>query len=86
MFYLVCPDFQTRTSLIEYLKKNGIYAVFHYLSLHKSPYYQPKHDGRVLINSDIYTDQLIRLPLFYELTITEVNYIIDSIKSFFLEN
>lgn len=86
MFYLVCPDLQTRTSLIEYLKKNGIYAVFHYLSLHKSPYYHPKHDGRVLINSDIYTDQLIRLPLFYELTLTEVNYIIDSIKSFFLEN
>lgn len=86
MFYLVCPDFQTRTSLIEYLKKNGIYAVFHYLSLHKSPYYQSKHDGRVLINSDMYTDQLVRLPMFYELTITEVNYIIDSIKSFFLEN
>jgi dTDP-4-amino-4,6-dideoxygalactose transaminase len=86
MFYLVCPDLQTRTSLIEYLKKNGIYAVFHYLSLHKSPYYQSKHDGRVLINSDIYTDQLVRLPMFYELTITEVNYIIDSIKSFFLEN
>lgn len=86
MFYLVCPGFQTRTSLIEYLKKNGIYAVFHYLSLHKSPYYQSKHDGRVLINSDMYTDQLVRLPMFYELTITEVNYIIDSIKSFFLEN
>lgn len=86
MFYLVCPDLQTRTSLIEYLKKNGVYAVFHYLSLHKSPYYQSKHDGRVLINSDMYTDQLIRLPMFYELTITEVNYIIDSIKSFFLEN
>ncbi len=47
MFYLVCPDLQTRTSLIEYLKINGIYAVFHYLSLHKSPYYQPYHDGRM---------------------------------------
>jgi dTDP-4-amino-4,6-dideoxygalactose transaminase len=83
MFYLVCPDLQTRTSLIEYLKMNGIYAVFHYLSLHKSPYYQSKHDGRVLINSDIYTDQLVRLPMFFELTKTEVHYIIDSVKSFF---
>jgi dTDP-4-amino-4,6-dideoxygalactose transaminase len=82
MFYLVCPDLQTRTSLIEYLKTNGIYAVFHYLSLHKSPYYQPYHDGRVLINSDRYTDQLIRLPLYYELTIPDVNSIIDSVKTF----
>jgi dTDP-4-amino-4,6-dideoxygalactose transaminase len=82
MFYLVCPDLQTRTSLIEYLKINGIYAVFHYLSLHKSPYYQPYHDGRALINSDMYTDQLIRLPLYYELTTPDVNSIIDSVKTF----
>ncbi len=82
MFYLVCPDLRTRTSLIEYLKINGIYAVFHYLSLHKSPYYQPIHDGRVLINSDMYTDQLIRLPMYYELTMSDVSSIIDSIKTF----
>jgi dTDP-4-amino-4,6-dideoxygalactose transaminase len=82
MFYLVCPDLTTRTSLIEYLKMNGIYAVFHYLSLHKSPYYLPNHDGRELVNSDRYTDQLIRLPFYYELTIPDVRYIIDSIKSF----
>jgi dTDP-4-amino-4,6-dideoxygalactose transaminase len=83
MFYLVCPSLQIRTSLIEYLKKNGIYSVFHYLSLHKSPYYQAKHDGRALINSDRYTDQLIRLPMYYELTIQEVNSIIDTVKTFF---
>jgi len=82
MFYLVCPDLQTRTSLIEYLKTNGIYAVFHYLSLHKSPFYQPHHDGRVLINSDRYTDQLIRLPMYYELAPTDISCIIDSIKTF----
>ena len=83
MFYLVCPSLQIRTSLIEYLKKNGIYSVFHYLSLHKSPYYQAKHDGRALINSDRYTDQLIRLPMYYELIIQEVNSIIDTVKTFF---
>ena len=83
MFYLVCPNLQNRTSLIDYLRTKGIYAVFHYLSLHKSPYYQPKHDGRIMINSDKYTDQLIRLPLYYELKDIEVNYIIDSIKEFY---
>jgi dTDP-4-amino-4,6-dideoxygalactose transaminase len=83
MFYLVCPNLQTRTLLIEYLKINGIYAVFHYLSLHKSPFYQSKHDGRELINSDHYTDCLIRLPLYYELSESEVHEIIESVKSFF---
>jgi dTDP-4-amino-4,6-dideoxygalactose transaminase len=83
MFYLVCPDLQTRTLLIEQLKVNGIYAVFHYLSLHKSPYYQSRHDGRELLNSDRYTDCLIRLPLYYELSESEVHEIIGSVKSFF---
>jgi dTDP-4-amino-4,6-dideoxygalactose transaminase len=83
MFYLVCSSLHERTALIEHLKANGIYAVFHYLSLHKSTFYQSKHDGRVLPNSDRYTDQLIRLPLYYELTVADVDKIIDTIKAFF---
>jgi dTDP-4-amino-4,6-dideoxygalactose transaminase len=83
IFYIVCSSLEERTSLIEHLKNSGIYAVFHYLSLHKSPYYQQKHDGRVLVNSDMYTDQLIRLPLFFELTTTDLNIIIESVKDFF---
>jgi dTDP-4-amino-4,6-dideoxygalactose transaminase len=86
MFYLICSSLEQRTSLIEYLKMKGIYAVFHYLSLHKSPYYQFKHDGRELIYSDRYTDQLIRLPLYYELTLADVDKIIDSVKAFFANN
>ena len=41
--------------------------MFHYLSLHKSHYYNDKHDGRALPYSDIYSDCLLRLPMFYEL-------------------
>lgn len=83
MFYLVCPDLLTRTALIEFLKTNGIYAVFHYLSLHKSPYYELKYQGKELTNSDHYTDCLIRLPLYFELTESEISEIICCIKSFF---
>jgi dTDP-4-amino-4,6-dideoxygalactose transaminase len=83
MFYLVCSSLDQRTSLIDHLKKDGIHSVFHYLSLHKSPYYQVKHDGRSLANSDRYTDQLLRLPFFYELTLQDVDRIVDSVKKFF---
>lgn len=83
MFYVVCRDINERTNLINHLKQNGINAVFHYLSLHKSQFYQAKHDGRNLPNADRYSDQLLRLPLFYDLTDNEQTQVIHSIKAFF---
>jgi dTDP-4-amino-4,6-dideoxygalactose transaminase len=67
MFYLVCPNLEFRNNLIAKLKENNVMAVFHYQSLHKSPYFQNDHDGRELTNSDYLTDTLVRLPLFFEL-------------------
>lgn len=72
MFYLVCKNLEQRTAFINHLKENNIWAVFHYISLHKSPFYEEKHDGRLLLETDKFTDTLVRLPLFYELNSTEV--------------
>lgn len=83
MFYLVCNNVEERTQLIAHLKQQGVYAVFHYLSLHKSPYYLDKHDGRELPFTDHYSDCLVRLPLFYELTDVEIQKVIQSVKEFF---
>lgn len=82
MFYLVCENLEQRTSLIQFLKDNGIHAVFHYLSLHQSEYYQSKYSGSDLLNSDRFTDALIRLPLFYELTDEQVDYVCNMIFNF----
>ena len=79
MFYLTLKNADIRISLIEYLKGQGIMSVFHYLSLHKSPYYAPYHDGRELPMSDYYTDCLLRLPVFYDLTDIQQQSVIDSI-------
>jgi dTDP-4-amino-4,6-dideoxygalactose transaminase len=67
MFFLVCKNLEQRTSLIQHLKENKIMAVFHYISLHKSPFYKEKHDDRMLPETDKFTDCLLRLPLFFEL-------------------
>lgn len=83
MFYLVCDNLEQRSALIAYLKKNDIYAVFHYLSLHSSPYYSSRHDGRTLPNSDRFMDTLVRLPLYNGLTKEKVEYIIEKIKEFY---
>jgi len=80
MFYLVCQSLEERSSLIRHLKRNNILAVFHYLSLHKSVYYEEKHDGRELVNCDHFADCLVRLPLFYELNSDELSLIIAQIK------
>lgn len=82
MFYLVCEDLEQRTALIHHLKVNGIHAVFHYISLHASEYYQAKHTGPSLPHSDFYTDTLVRLPLFYELTDEQVDFVCDKISDF----
>jgi dTDP-4-amino-4,6-dideoxygalactose transaminase len=84
MFYVLCPSLQIRTQLISFLKSKGIIAVFHYLSLHKSPFYEGKHDGRDLPFADTYSDNLLRLPLYYELKVEEVEYISAQIAEFFL--
>lgn len=83
MFYIVLPSLEERTSLIRYLKENGVGAVFHYLSLHSSDYYQSRHDGRALPQCDRYADCLVRLPLFYDLKIEEVHHICDLISTYY---
>lgn len=74
MFYLVCSDLDVRTRLLQKFKENEVLAVFHYLSLHKSLYYKDKHDGRELPNADKYSNCLVRLPLYYELSNKEIEY------------
>lgn len=84
MFYLVCNNLEERTALIKHLKDNGILAVFHYLSLHSSPYYTDKYDGRELPECDRYADCLVRLPMYYELENENVKRICDLIQNYFL--
>lgn len=80
MFYLVFPDLEKRTKFIAHLKEAGILSVFHYLSLHTSKYYEAKHDGRALPECDHYADCLVRLPMFYDLSIEQVEEICGVIK------
>lgn len=85
MFYMVCRSLDERTQLIAHLKENDICAVFHYLSLHKSDYYRQHHEGIIpdLPNCDHYADCLVRLPMYFELTDSDVDFVIARIKEFY---
>lgn len=67
MFYLVCKNLEQRTALIDLLKANNIMAVFHYISLHSSPFYLDKYDQTKLPQTDRFTETLVRLPLYFTL-------------------
>jgi dTDP-4-amino-4,6-dideoxygalactose transaminase len=83
MFYLVCNNIEDRSGLIEHLKKDGIWSVFHYLSLHTSEYYKDRHDGRILANAGKFESCLVRLPFYFELTDEQLDKIIQSVISFY---
>jgi dTDP-4-amino-4,6-dideoxygalactose transaminase len=83
MFYMVCKSLSQRTALIESLKKSGVNAIFHYLSLHQSTYFKDKYEGGELCQADRYSDCLVRLPMYYELTFEQVDYIIQSVCAFY---
>jgi dTDP-4-amino-4,6-dideoxygalactose transaminase len=80
MFYIIAKNNEHRTKIINNLKAHNFNAVFHYISLHSSPYYINKHDGRVLKNSDMFTNNLIRLPFYYELEDENISKIVNLIE------
>lgn len=87
MFYIKAKNLDERTRLIEYLKQNGIKAVFHYVPLHTS--IAGRKFGQ-FVGEDQYTtkesDRLLRLPMFYALKEDEVIYVTGKIKEFYREN
>ena len=84
MFYIKVKDLEERTALLDYLKKNDINAVFHYVPLHSAPAGLKfgRFDG-----VDNFTakesERLIRLPMYYGLSDNEINKILGVINEFF---
>lgn len=83
MFYIVFKNYEQRHKAILHCKQRNIHPAFHYLSLHKSEFYQNKHDGRDLLQSDRYTDCLLRLPLYPELNLNQIEQICTHIFQLF---
>lgn len=83
LFYIVTNSLEERTLLINFLKEKGIHSVFHYLSLHKSVYYLERNEEVKLSMSDLYTDRLLRLPMYYSLEEGELEGIINAVIDFY---
>lgn len=85
MFYIKVSNLATRSHLIESLKRQGIWAVFHYVPLHSAK------AGLIygqFVGTDIYTtiesERILRLPMFYRLQSNEISMVVDAIINFFI--
>lgn len=83
MFYVLTNNIAQREQLIKGLKAHQILSVFHYLSLHKSPFYAPLYHGPALPQTDFYSEALVRLPFYNGLLDEEVYKVIEAIKQVF---
>jgi dTDP-4-amino-4,6-dideoxygalactose transaminase len=81
IFYLVCNNMFQRDYLTKTLKKAGIQAFFHYPALHLSKYYLQTHDPRMLPNAMKFSEQLIRLPLYVELSQSDQDHVIQALTA-----
>ncbi|MDE7253039.1 MAG: dTDP-4-amino-4,6-dideoxygalactose transaminase [Acetatifactor sp.] len=84
MFYIKAKDMEERTALINHMKENEVLVVFHYVPLHTAP--AGLKFGR-FHGEDVYTtkesERLVRLPMYYGLTLEQVDYICDKIVEFY---
>ena len=83
LFYLLMPSESTRNALINFLKENDIQAVFHYLPLNSSPMAKKigSNEREMPVTENI-SKRLLRLPLYLDLDMKEMSYIVEKIKEF----
>jgi dTDP-4-amino-4,6-dideoxygalactose transaminase len=84
MFYIKLKNTDERQKMIEHLKAFRIQSVFHYIPLHKS---KKCSKYNIFHNKDEYTtiesERLLRLPIYYNLTVPDVKYICNKVQEFF---
>jgi dTDP-4-amino-4,6-dideoxygalactose transaminase len=83
LFQVLAPDLAARTALLAHLRARGVSAVFHYVPLHLSPMGQ-RHGGKPgdCPVTESVSDRLVRLPLWADLTETDIARVLDAVTSF----
>jgi dTDP-4-amino-4,6-dideoxygalactose transaminase len=82
LYYLIMSDASRTQRLIDHLAARGIYATFHYLPLHRSPFAaRCGSRGDCPVTEDI-SQRIVRLPFYTTLTSDDQEYVIRSIVEF----
>ncbi len=83
MFYIKLPSLETRDSLIESLRAQNIFPVFHYIPLHSSPMGRKLGGEKTVCPvTDETSDTLLRLPFFNTMTAQDVERVVKAVTAF----
>lgn len=87
MFYVKLKDLPQRTAFINHLKNNDILSVFHYVPLHSAPsgLVFGRFHGEDYVTT-IESERLVRLPMYYGMSESDLSIIIEKVISFFYGN
>jgi dTDP-4-amino-4,6-dideoxygalactose transaminase len=85
LFYVQCDSLEEREALTDFLGERGISAYFHYVPLHKAPFWKGKYRSLSLPVTDRASDGVLRMPMFYDLTLMEVERVCNAVRDFFEE-
>ena len=83
LYYIKLSDKAERSNFISFMKEKAVYCPFHYVPLHSSPY--GSSVGVFVGNDNVTTkhsEQLVRLPIYFNMNKEELIYIIQSATEF----
>lgn len=86
IFFLKLKNMNEQQEFIQFLKQVGIMAVFHYIPLHSAPMglKKSRFAGKDE-NTTRESQRLVRLPLFFNMTDDEVDYVIQKVEEFLVK-
>ena len=84
MFYILTGHAEERDELLAFLKLHGVQAIFHYIPLHTSPYYQKlSGEKKILPLAEKYGECLVRLPFYTDLSVEDIDLVVEEVATFF---
>jgi dTDP-4-amino-4,6-dideoxygalactose transaminase len=81
LFYVLAPTFECRNRFLAWVRSRGVDAVFHYVSLHDSPFGSQFARETCPVSFGV-AERLVRLPLFPSMSDDEFRHIVDAVTSF----
>ena len=80
--YLINSNFShnEKNKFFNFMKKKKIMIQYHYIPIYKFSNFKGKYIGK---NAEIYFKSTVSLPIYYELSRTKQNYVINKLKEFF---
>jgi len=84
VYHIYCIRVKNRERLINFLKSKKIFLNIHYpIPIHKQPIYRKIKEINKLQNLDKISNEIISLPMYPELSIKKLNFVINSINYYY---